>query len=192
MKQAKVLTQSEFKRLIAVIESGRYAARNRLAVMLSFYAGLRVGEIAALSVSDVVQNDGNVREQLLLRAHQTKGGTQRVIFLNRALQREIRLYATSLQGLRAQDRPLLVTQKGRAFSANVLCQLFGELYRKAGIDGASSHSGRRSFITTLAHNGISPKVIMELAGHKNLATTQRYIDVTDEMKRQAVEFAIRP
>jgi integrase/recombinase XerD len=33
---------------------------------------------------------------------------------------------------------------------------------------------------------------MELAGHKNLATTQRYIDVTDEMKRQAVEFAIRP
>ena len=49
-----------------------------------------------------------------------------------------------------------------------LCQLFGELYRKAGIKGASSHSGRRGFITKLAHSGISSKVIMELAGHKDL------------------------
>ena len=51
--------------------------------------------------------------------------------------------------------------------ANTLCQLFGELYRKAGIDGASSHRGRRSFITKLAHSGISAKVIMEFAGHKH-------------------------
>ena len=65
--------------------------------------------------------------------------------------------------------------------------MFGELYRKAGVDGATSHSGRRSFITKLAHNGISAKVIMTLAGHKHLSTTQRYIDVNDEMLRAAVE-----
>ncbi len=82
---------------------------------------------------------------------------------------------------------MLQTQKRTAFSANTLCQLFGELYRRAGIDGASSHSGRRNFITKLAHAGISPKVIMELAGHKHLGTTQRYIEVNDEMKRAAVE-----
>ena len=67
-----------------------------------------------------------------------------------------------------------------------LCQLFGQLYKQAGVDGASSHSGRRSFISKLAHNGVSPKVIMTLAGHKHLTTTQRYIDVSDEMLRQAV------
>jgi integrase/recombinase XerD len=39
----------------------------------------------------------------------------------------------------------------------------------------------------MAHSGVSPKVIMELAGHKQLTTTQRYIDVTDEQKRNAVE-----
>ncbi len=60
-------------------------------------------------------------------------------------------------------------------------------YRKAGIKGATSHSGRRGFITKLAHSGISSKVIMELAGHKHLSTTQRYIYVNDEMKRVAVE-----
>ena len=80
-----------------------------------------------------------------------------------------------------------MTQKRTAFSANTLCQLFGDLYRRAGIDGATSHSGRRSFITKMAHSGVSAKVIMTLAGHKHLSTTQRYIDVNDEMLRQAVE-----
>ena len=80
-----------------------------------------------------------------------------------------------------------MTQKRTAFSANTLCQLFGEIYRRAGIDGASSHSGRRSFISTLAHNAVSPKVIMTLAGHKHLSTTQRYIEVNDEMLKAAVE-----
>ncbi len=84
------------------------------------------------------------------------------------------------------DGPLLLTQKRTAFSANTLCQLIGQLYKQAGIYGASSHSGRRSFISKLAHNGVSPKVIMTLAGHKHLTTTQRYIDVNDEMLRTAV------
>lgn len=187
MKQAKVLTQAEFKRLLAVVDSSRYGARNRLAVMLSFHAGMRVGEIASLIISDVVSNDGAVKDEVRLKPHQTKGGLHRVIFVNRHLKREIGAYMAGLQRLHAADRPLLKTQKGQAFSPNVLCQLFGDLYHKAGIDGASSHSGRRWFITTLAHKGVSAKVIMELAGHKNLATTQRYIDVTDDMKRQAVE-----
>ena len=82
---------------------------------------------------------------------------------------------------------LIRTQKNGAFSANTLCQLFGELYRRAGIKGATSHSGRRGFITKLAHSDISSKVIMELAGHKHLSTTQQYIYVNDEMKRAAVE-----
>ena len=39
----------------------------------------------------------------------------------------------------------------------------------------------------LTDTGISAKVIMELSGHRNLSTTQRYIFCTDEMKRAAVE-----
>jgi integrase/recombinase XerD len=84
-------------------------------------------------------------------------------------------------------RPLLLTQKRTAFTPDTLCQLVGELYRAAGVQGASSHRGRRWFITHLAHKGISPKVIMRLAGHQHLTTTQRYIDVNDQMMRSAVD-----
>ncbi len=64
MQRAKVLTAAERKRLLAVIANDRRSARNRLAVMLSFLAGLRVGEIAALKASDVVDGEGRVRDQL--------------------------------------------------------------------------------------------------------------------------------
>ncbi len=64
LQQAKVLTVAERKRLLAIIANDRHSERNRLAVMLSFLAGLRVGEIAALKVSDVVDAEGRVRDQL--------------------------------------------------------------------------------------------------------------------------------
>lgn len=187
MKQAKVLTEAELKRVLAVIAQGRHHERNRLAVLISHLAGLRVGEIASLTVGDVVDREGQVRDQLRLNPENTEGHVSRTIFLNQRLQREIRKFLMALPALPDPDAPLLSSQKGGPFSANTLCQLFGQLYRQAGIDDASSHSGRRGFITKLAHGGISAKVIMELAGHKHLSTTQRYIDCTDEMKRAAVE-----
>ena len=187
MKQAKVLTDREMKRLLAVVADDRHNERDRLAIMLSHFAGLRVGEIASLKISDVVNGEGQVRDQLRLSPSQTKGGIARTVFMNRRLQREISQYLDSLPALSGPEAALLLSQKGGSFSANTLCQLFGELYRRAGIDGASSHSGRRGFITKLAHSGVSAKVIMELAGHKHLGTTQKYIEVNDEMKRAAVE-----
>ncbi|KAA0592929.1 integrase/recombinase XerD [Azospirillum lipoferum] len=187
MKQARVLTEQEQKRLLAVIAQGRHAARNRMAVTLSYLAGLRVGEIAALTWGDLLESNGAVRDQIRLSAEITKGGHSRVVFVNDRLRKEIERYLGTLGGSVKAERPLLVTQKRTAFSANTLCQLMGQLYAQAGLDGATSHSGRRWFITKLAHSGVSPKVIMTLAGHKHLTTTQRYIEVNDELMRAAVE-----
>ncbi len=187
MKQARVPTEAEFRRLTAVVSQGRYGPRNRMTLMLSYLAGLRVGEIASLRWSDLIDGEGKVREQLRLSATVTKGGHARVVFLNARLRREIEQYRSSLPSPPPRKQPVLITQKRAAFSANVLTQLMKGFYVQAGLDGGSSHSGRRWFITRLAHAGISPKAIMMLAGHRHLSTTQRYIDVTDEMMRAAVE-----
>lgn len=187
MKQAKVPSDTEMKRLLAVIDAGRHGPRNRCAVMMSYLAGLRVGEIAQLTIADVFTTDGEVRDQIVLKAAYTKSNETRTIFVSKRLHNELERYKQSFPAMPASDKPFFMTQKRSPFSANTLCQLFGDLYRRAGIDGASSHSGRRSFITKLAHAGISSKVIMELAGHRSLSVTQRYIDVNDEMMKAAVE-----
>lgn len=187
MKQARVPTEAEFKRLVALASQGRYGPRNRAALMLSYLAGLRVGEIAALRWGDLLDGPGKVREQLRLSAAMTKGGHARVVFMNARLRREVEQFRSSLSESPVASQPVLITQKRSAFSANTLCQLMRGWYDLAGLDGGSSHSGRRWFITKLAHAGISPKAIMMLAGHRHLSTTQRYIDVNDEMMRVAVE-----
>ena len=187
MKQARVPTEAEFRRLAAVVSQGKFGPRNRMALMLSYLAGLRVGEIASLRWNDLLDGEGKVREQLRLSAAVTKGSHARVVFLNARLRREVEQYRSGLAQPPAPTSPLLITQKRRAFSANILCQLMRGWYDLAGLDGGSSHSGRRWFITRLAHAGISPKAIMMLAGHRHLSTTQRYIDVNDEMMRAAVE-----
>lgn len=187
MKQARVPNNAEMRRLLAVVEAGKHAPRNRITIMLSHLAGLRVGEIAALTIRDIYDEESNPRDQIMLKAAYTKGNQARTVFVSQKLRRELVKFSFFLGTLPAADAPLLKTQKNTAFSANTLCQLFGELYQRAGIKGASSHSGRRAFITKLAHKGVSAKVIMTLAGHKHLSTTQRYIDVNDEMLRNAVE-----
>ena len=188
MSQARVLTDHEQKRILAVVSQTKHAARNRMAFILSYQAGMRVGEIAALMIGDVFEADGTtVRSQIRLSSEITKGGHARVVFVSDRLRKELERYRQGLGENLKADRPLLMTQKRTAFSANTLCQLMGDLYEQAGLDGATSHSGRRWFITKLAHSGISPKVIMQLAGHKHLTTTQRYIDVNDDLMRAAVE-----
>ena len=65
--------------------------------------------------------------------------------------------------------------------------LFNRIYKMAGIDGASSHSGRRQFVTQLADRGINARLVQVLARQKHLSTTQRYIDLNENALRNAVE-----
>ena len=83
--------------------------------------------------------------------------------------------------------PLFITAGRKPFSASGMTQHFYWLFKNAGIAGATSHSMRRSFITNLANKGIGVRVLASLAGHRSIAVTQKYIDVNDEMKRNAVE-----
>jgi len=188
MKQAKLLTDTEFKRLTAVINSLRYPTRNHTIVALSFYAGLRACEIAALTVSDVYDPDGNVKDTIYLSASQTKGSDSCTVLVNSKLQRQLSKYAAQYpQHVKKSDAKLIFSAKRRGFSAQTIVNLFQRLYVSAGIQGASSHSGRRQFVTKLADQGINARLVQTLARHKHLSTTQRYIDVNENALRNAVE-----
>ena len=185
MKQAQVLNERDVKRVLAAITKRSYCSRDRAMFMLSYLAGMRVGEVAALRVSDVYEADGRVKEQIRLSSMQTKGGEARTVLLNAPAQEEMRFYARTLA--REGNQPLFVSKWGKAMSPNSLVQVFGRFYKLAGLSNASSHSGRRSFITNLANKGVSVRVLAVLSGHRHLATTQRYIEVGEHQLRAAVE-----
>lgn len=189
-KQAKTLSETEIRRVLDYVATRKHAARNRAVVMTTYLAGMRVGEVASLRCKDVIDADGNIRNEIRLSAEQTKGGEGRVVFVNEKLQRELKAYIKTISKI-APTAKLFYSQKSTAdgFTANTLAQFFHHLYKRAEIEGASSHSGRRTFLTKMASKGVSVRVLMSLAGHKNISTTQRYLDVNDDMLRKAVELA---
>jgi integrase/recombinase XerD len=96
MAQASVLTDTEIRRVFRIIATTRHAERNRLAFALSIYAGLRIGEIATLTVGDVATANCDVRSEIKLRAHQTKGSKGRTVILSRRVRKEIGFFLKNL------------------------------------------------------------------------------------------------
>lgn len=186
MAQASVLTDSDIRRVFRIIETTRHAERNRLAFVLSIYAGMRVGEIAALRISDVANGERVPRREIKLSAQQTKGSKGRTIVLAERVQREIGVHLKGRSHCR-EDAPLVESQRNGRFFSNVsLSMLFKEMYDLAGLR-TSSHSGRRTFATRLNEKGVGMKTIQRLMGHRNISTTALYCEVSEKVMRSAVE-----
>jgi len=186
MAQAKTLTERELKKVLDYVRYRPNGPRDRLMLLMTVWSGLRVGEVASLTLRDVLDAEGTVKDEIHLDRNRTKGKHARTVFLPKKLRDEIRQFLEAANSA-DRDTPLFLTRRCGPFSANTLTQHFFHLYRRAGVEGASSHSGRRTFITNLANKGVSVRILASLAGHRSISTTQAYIDVNDEMKRRAVE-----
>jgi integrase/recombinase XerD len=147
---------------------------------------MRVGEVAALRINDVLNSDNTIKDEVRLMPEQTKGKHARTVYLNERMRKEISQY---LRVLRIKDtsKPLFYTQKQAGFSANSLAQYFFYLYRACSLGGCSSHSGRRSFLTGLANKGTAIHILKALAGHRSISTTASYLYSSPTQLKAAVE-----
>ena len=103
------------------------------------------------------------------------------------MHRQLQQYINTLPLSIAPNTYLFSTQKQSHFTANTAAQHLHRLYAQAAILGATSHSGRRTWLTELSSKGVGVRVLAEMAGHASIQTTQRYIDVNDEQMRSAAE-----
>lgn len=186
-KKAKVLTNGDTKLIMAVVASKPHAERNRAVFMVSLLAGLRAVEIANLTVGSVVGRDG-ILDRVVFAKHQTKGKKSRSIPISTRLAKELERYVATLHPRALQpERPLFTSQKGGGFTSHGIVMLLQRLYREAGVVGASSHSGRRTFATNLAEKGVSVFVLKELMGHADISTTSGYVSTGEHLLVNAVE-----
>ena len=188
MAQAKTLSNADIEQLLNYITTRKYAARNRARVLLTHWAGLRIGEVAVLRWSDVTTTDGEIKDEIRLLPDMTKGRHARTVFVNMRLREELAAYAAQA---RCVDRscPFFASQKSirAGFNANSLAQTFALLYAGAGLEGASSHSGRRTFLTSLANKGTAIHILKTLAGHRSISTTAAYLYSSPSQLKAAVE-----
>jgi integrase len=185
---AKVLAEAELCRLVVAADHTRYPFRNRVLVLLSFHAGLRACEISGLTWPMVLSPSGKLTGSLALCLGITKGGKPRTIPTSATLADALRRLHKN-EG-KPSAGPVVRSERGGNMTARSVVNWFRDTYDDLGMAGCSSHSGRRTFITRAAR--LLPKIngslrdVQELAGHRALSTTERYIQGDRAIQRKIV------
>jgi len=191
-KQAKTISDKQAKAVLNHLAGVRYPDRNRVMFLLSIKAGMRSKEIANLTWGMVTDSDAKIADVIAVRDVASKGKNGgREIPVHPDLKAALIALQANRADLATPARPVVYSERGTGMSANSVTVWFHRLYAGLGMDGCSSHSGRRTFVTKAAHKiveaGGSLRDVQQLAGHTSLATTQRYIEGDNDAKRKVIQ-----
>jgi integrase len=187
-RQAKLISSAVQHRMLTHVQRhSRTPARDRVMILLSVRAGLRAAEIAKITWPMVLDARGHIGDMLVVTDHIAKKRGGRRIPLHADL-------CAALADLWRQrvfaDGPIVRSMRGGAMKPNSIVNWFVALFAALDIDGCSSHSGRRTFITQAARNvhraGCSLRDVQLLAGHRSIETTQQYIDGDTHGQRRLI------
>ena len=185
-KQAKILSDEQIDQLLSFVANTRQPARNRVLVLLSLKAGLRAGEIAKLTWPMVLDPCGDIAPVIELRDAAAKKKSGRLI----PVHPDLRDALAAWRPAGVTEGPVVASERRRAMTPCSICNFFALAYCALGLEGCSSHSGRRTFITRAArlvhHAGGSLRDVQLLAGHRSIVTTQAYIDGDTDAQRRLV------
>lgn len=198
VKRAKIIDPKQFALLLKEIRHSDHALRDEVALRLSYFAGLRAKEIACLRwARNILGPDGEVMDDLHITSDVGKRSVERMIpfepklkdalqRLRRARPEDVYVFYALHNYVQATDEAgNPVTEQGQV-TASAVVQWFKRLYAKVGFQGCSSHSGRRTFITTRARTanleGCSIVDVQKLAGHLRLETTGTYIEPSPQQR----------
>ncbi len=190
-KQAKTLSKTQIQFVSEFLLSGRNGIRNHTIFLLSVKAGLRAKEIASLKWLYVLDANGELDTHINLPNIASKGKSGRVIPIHPDLRESlVKLYESSLRDGVLGSEYVVTTERSPNTSPQAIVNLFHNLYKRLGLVGCSSHSGRRTFITNISRNiskvGGSMRDVQYLSGHSSLQTTQRYIEGDSQSRVKVV------
>ena len=182
--QARSLNSEEFQLVMDyTLANSKSPVRDAALLAVSYYVGLRVKEIAELSLDDVLNTEGEIKQNVTLRKVTTKrakGGF--AYFTHPALREHLSKYLVEVRSQKSTEtKAVFVTKYTKQFSPSSLSRHLGNLYRDAGYEGCTGYTGRRSLGRNLNRNGVSVFNIQKILRHSDIKTTQLYIDVDEDM-----------
>lgn len=167
-KAPRILSRMEYR---ALRDAARSDARIAAIVELLLQTGMRIGELSALTISSVSDN--------FIRIPAIEGHPQRDVPLNKAAKEALDRYLAVRP--KVMTTALFVTKTGHPLLIRNIRTAIDRYFKVAGIQGAKVNDLRHTFIAHHLAAGASPVLISKLAGHKRIATTEKYLDFIKDL-----------
>lgn len=194
MKGTRPLDNNEITLVAACFDGSPFAARNRGLFMLGVSTGGRISELLSLTIRDVYQNEKPVNDLLFDKSVVKGGEVSRAVPVNldgRLAITQLVEWHRERYDSAEKTRPLFPSRQGKApqpMSRRTAHNVLKAAFITAGLNGhLATHSLRKSFAQRVYDRSGDIFMVQELLGHRNVATTQKYLGVNYASARQACE-----
>jgi integrase/recombinase XerD len=179
--QAKILTADDVKTVFKLLDS----PRDKALFALGVYTGMRVSEILSLRQDQLFTADG-VKYNLVLSRLKKRNTVYSEIPINSKLRQVLQEYRKDKTLVDSEwvfpSKKSASSHLTRVAAHNILTKVF----RAVNLEGAKTHSMRRTLLTTLSRSGVPLRTVQEISGHSSLSQLQAYLEVDPEDKHRAL------
>jgi len=173
----RVLSKLEYR---ALRDSSRDDTRLSAIIEVLLQTGLRIGELAKLSLEDIDVE----KRRLTVRAYESREG--RTIPLNDAAIKAVEDYMVIRP--KSDNRTLFLTKNGNPFLVRNIRTAIDRYFKIAGIENAKVNDLRHTFIIHQLKSGTPLTYVSKLVGHKRLSTTEKYLKlIEDKVEKDTVK-----
>ncbi len=176
VKQPRTLSKIEYR---ALRDACREDARLAAIVEFLLQTGMRIGELARLTISSV-NTDKNF---LNINAYQSQ--QTRKIPLNNPAKKSLKRYLEIRP--KSKEKGLFLTKTGKSFLVRNIRSAINRYFRIAGIKNARVNDLRNTFILQQLKAGVPLVTLAKIIGHKRISTTEKYLKLVEETGKERVK-----
>lgn len=170
IKPPRVLTEMEYR---ALRDVSRVDIRLYSIVEILLQTGIRIGELAGLSLEDIRQSKDGKIDFLYIKA--AGSHPSRKVPLNKSAKKALDDYIAVRP--ETEDDTIFVTKNGRPLLVRNIRTAIDKSFEKSGIKNAKVNDLRNTFIAHHLANGVGLPTVSKLVGHKRLSTTEKYLNI---------------
>jgi len=160
-----------------LLADSTFGKRNHLLFVFGINSGLRISDLLALTISDVMTN-GKIKSQITII--ETKTGKSKTFPLNKNVIKVLEEYLTEMPD-KTPETPLFKSRKGtKALSRIQAWEILSNAAQVVGIENMGTHSLRKTFGYHAHRAGYSIERLQEVFNHAAPSITKRYIGITQD------------
>ena len=180
-KEPRVLNETEYQRLLAVVQK----PRDRALIQLFLQTGIRLSEAQHLTLMDTSVPTRITKDSLGTIRILGKGRKTRTILLNRKVCEALHQWLKERP--KADTSALFISTHHQPLSGRQIQRVVKKYLKLADITGASTHTLRHTFGTHHIEMGTDLITVQEFLGHASLDTTKLYIGLAEKRKAKHIQ-----